>query len=137
MAAQRGLDMIVEVDTNGSGSYSTVAGLRTVSFTLDGQNIDITSQDDTSRFRQILASAGVMSLSVRGSGVFKDATSDATMRTYWAAKTLRNFRCTVPSFYYFICSMAVTNIEYSGEYNGEVTYSITLESAGDITFTSV
>ena len=28
----------------------------------------------------------------------------------------------------------ITSLEYAGEYNGEVTYSLTLESSGYVTF---
>jgi predicted secreted protein len=31
----------------------------------------------------------------------------------------------------------VASLEYAGEYNGEVTYSVTLESSGAITFATV
>ena len=31
----------------------------------------------------------------------------------------------------------VASLEYAGEYNGEVTYSVTLESSGAITFSAV
>jgi TP901-1 family phage major tail protein len=31
----------------------------------------------------------------------------------------------------------VASLEYAGEYNGEVTYSLTLESAGAVVFATV
>ena len=31
----------------------------------------------------------------------------------------------------------VASLEYAGEFNGEVTYSVTLESSGTITFATV
>jgi predicted secreted protein len=32
--------------------------------------------------------------------------------------------------------MMISSIEYAGEYNGEVTYTISLESAGTFAFTA-
>lgn len=137
MAAQKGIEMLLKVDSDGAGTYQTLAGLRTTSMSLDGQMVDITSQDDTSRYRQQLAGAGVKSMSITGEGVFKDAAADATLRTYWAADTIRNFRITIPSFYDITGFMKITKIEYAGEHAGEVTYSVTLESAGDLTFAAL
>ena len=43
---------------------------------------------------------------------------------------------TVCPFGIYAGQFMIASLEYAGEYNGEVTYSITLESSGDITFTS-
>lgn len=137
MAAQRGIEMLLEVDSDGSLTYQTIAGIRTTSFSMNKETVDITSQDDTNRYRQLIANAGVKSIDVTGSGVFKDAAADATARTYWAADTIRNWRLTIPSFYRIVVQMSVTSIEYAGEHNGEVTYSISLNSAADPAFTAL
>lgn len=137
MAAQKGLEMLVKADSDGAGTYQTLAGLRSASFKLDKETVDITSQDDTSRYRQLFAGAGIKSMSVSGSGVFKDAAADATMRSYWANDTIRNFQVIIPSFYSVTGLMVVASIEYAGEHNGEATWSFTLESAGDLTFAAL
>lgn len=137
MVAQRGLDMLLQVDSDGAGTYQTVAGIRSNSLSLDGTPVDITSQDDVDRYRQLLAGAGVKSMSVSGEGVFKDAAADATIRSYWAADTQRNWRVIVPSFFQFQAAMKITKIEYAGEHAAEVTFTIALESAGSITFTAL
>jgi TP901-1 family phage major tail protein len=137
MAAQKGLEMLLKVDSDGAGTYQTLAGLQSVTFTLDKETVEITSQDDTSRYRQLLAGAGVKSLRFTGNGVFKDAAADATVRSYWAADTIRNFQIIIPSFYSITCFCSVTNVEYSGQHNGEAQYSISLDSAGDPTFAAI
>jgi TP901-1 family phage major tail protein len=137
MAAQKGLEMLVKVDSDGAGTLQTLAGLQAVTFTFDKETVDITSQDDTSRYRQLFGGAGVKSMRMTGNGVFKDAAADATMRTYWAADTIRDFHIIIPSFYDVRCAMSVTNIEYTGQHNGEAQYSISLDSAGDPTFTAI
>ena len=42
----------------------------------------------------------------------------------------------VPDFGTFEGPFDITSIEYSGEYNGEAQYSMSFESAGQITFTA-
>lgn len=134
MAAQKGLDMLLKVDSDGAGTYQTIAGIRSVTLTLDKETVEITSQDDINRYRQLLAGAAVKSCSIRGQGVFKDTAADATARTYWAADTIRNWQIIIPSFYQITAPFSLTQIEYAGEHNGEVTHSISLESGGDLAF---
>ena len=42
----------------------------------------------------------------------------------------------IPDLGTYAGSFMIASLEFSGEYNGEVTYSITLESSGSITFSS-
>ena len=43
----------------------------------------------------------------------------------------------MPDFATFTGAFQVTSIEYAGSYNGEVTYSMSFESAGAVTFATV
>ena len=52
--------------------YQRVGGIQTAGYELGTDTVDITSQDDASRWRQLLANAGVKSMSASGNGVFKD-----------------------------------------------------------------
>jgi TP901-1 family phage major tail protein len=137
MAAQKGLEMLIKVDSDGAGTMQTVAGLQAITFTFDKETVDITSQDDASRWRQLMSGAGVKSIRAVGRGVFKDSAADATLRSYLASDVIRNYQIIVPSFYQIQALFAIGPIEYSGEHNKEVQHSITLESAGDPTFTPI
>ena len=55
MAAQKGLDMLLKVNTTGS-TYATVGGLRSTSITLNDESVDITNKDSLGH-RQLLAGA--------------------------------------------------------------------------------
>lgn len=137
MAAQRGLEMLLKVDSDGTGTYVTMAGIRTASVTFDSQTVDITSQDDTSRWRQLLANAGVKSFAATGEGVFKDAAADAVVKNYIVNGTIRNWQIIIPSFQTITGPMQITSHETAGAHDGEVTYNLSLESAGDPTITAL
>lgn len=137
MPAVKGLDMLLKVDSTGSGSFSTVGGIRSTEISLDGASVDVTSQDDTSRYRQLLAGAGIKTATIKGSGVFKGDSAAGTVRSYFAADTIRDWTIIVPGFYTIKGSFKITNLTYSGDHAAEVTFSISLESAGDLTFTAV
>lgn len=134
MAAQLGLSLLLRVDSDGAGTYQTVGGITSADWTMNGEMVDVTSQDDTSRYRQLLAGAGVKSMSFSGSGVFKADAAMTTIKTYFMADTIRNWKVVVPGFGTFTMLAKITSFGMSGVHNKEVDAKISLESAGDISF---
>lgn len=147
MAAQKGLDMLLKVNTTGS-TYVTVGGLRSTSITLNDESVDITNKDSLGH-RQLLAGGGMNSVSISASGVFTDAATEENVRADFfgqqntsdgsSAQTasFTNYQFLIPDFGTLTGSFQITSLEYAGEYNGEVTYSMSFESAGYITYAAV
>lgn len=136
MAAQKGSALLLKIGDGASPEvFTTVGGLRSTSITMNDEAVDVTTKDSSS-VRALLANGGVQSTSISGSGVFTDAASEATLRTQFGASTFKNYEVIVPDFGTYSGAFMVASLEYAGEYNGEVTYSVTLESSGTITFTS-
>ena len=137
MAVQKGSALLVKVGNAGSPeTFTTVAGLRDTSISINAETIDVTNKD-SARVRTLLADAGIKSFSISGSGVFTDAASEQLMLTNFSATTFLNYQFLVPSYNTFTGSFQVTSIEYSGSYNGEVTYSMSFESASTVTIATV
>lgn len=136
MAAQKGLELLLKVDTDGVPTFATLGGIQTPGLVGSTETVEFTSQDDTDRFRQLLEGAGVISLAVNGDGVFKDDAPFATVNTYFLAGTIRQWQVIVPDFGTYQGLFQITSFEIGGEHNGEVRFTIGLESAGTITFTA-
>lgn len=134
MGAQRGTDLVLKLDQTGSGSYVTVAGLRARRLSFNADTVDVTDTESAGRWRELLAGAGVRRASLSGSGIFKDATSDAAVRTIFFAGAIRSWQVVVPDFGTVSGPFQLTGLDYSGNHDGEVTYEISLESAGELTF---
>ena len=134
MAAQKGKDLLIKIDI--SGTYTTIAGLRSSSISMNDEQVDITNKDSAGE-RVMLAQAGVRSVSVSGSGVFLDSASETSLKASFGKSTFDNYQILIPDFGTFTGAFQLASLEYAGEYNGEATYSITLESAGAITFATV
>ena len=134
MVAQKGKDLLLKIDTTGSGSFSTVAGLRSRQIAFNAESVDVTDADSSGRWRELLAGAGVKRAGVSGAGIFKDATTDATIRTIFFDGTIRDWQVIVPDFGTIEGPFQVTALEYSGDHDGELAYEIALESAGALTF---
>jgi TP901-1 family phage major tail protein len=136
MTAQKGKDLLLKIDTNGSGSFATVAGLRSRHIAFNAESVDITDADSSGRWRELLAGAGVKRANIAGSGIFRDASTDATVRQVFFDGTIRDWQVIVPDFGTLQGAFQVTALEYSGEHNGELAYDLALESAGAIAFTA-
>ena len=137
MAAQKGKDLLLKVDSTGAGVYVTVAGLRTKALAINAETVDITHAESTGQWRELLAGAGAKSARVSGSGVFKDAASDVTVRDYMFNGTIRNWQILVPDFGVMEGPFQITSLDFNGRHDGEVAFELTLESAGVLTFTAI
>jgi TP901-1 family phage major tail protein len=136
MAAQRGRDLLLKLD-DGSGAFSTVAGLRTQRIALNADTVDITHAESSGRWRELLAGAGVRRASLAGTGVFKDQTSDELVRRSFFEGTILNWQVIVPAFGIIQGLFQISALDYRGEHAGEVTFELALESAGALTFTAI
>jgi TP901-1 family phage major tail protein len=134
MSAQKGKDLLLKVDGDGLGSFATVAGLRSHTIAFNAETIDVTDAEAADQWRVLLAGGGVRRASIAGSGVFKDAASDATIQGYFFAGTIRDWEVTLPDFGTLTGPFQITTVEFAGEYNGELAYEVALESAGPIAF---
>lgn len=135
MVAQKGKDLLLKADSDGLGSFETVAGLRTRSLAFNAQAVDVTDSESAGQWRELLAGGGVRTASVAGSGIFKDAASDETVRGLFFNGTIRDWQMIIPDFGSVMGAFQVTALEFSGAHDGEVTFDLALESAGALTFT--
>jgi len=133
MTAQKGKDLLVKIA--GGGGYTTVAGLRTRRLAFNAETVDITHAESANRWRELLDGAGIKRASVSGRGLFKDAASDALMRQAFLAGSVVSHQIVIPDFGTVQGPFQITSLEIAGEHNGEVTYDMSLESAGELTFT--
>jgi len=133
MSAQKGKDLLVKI-ADGE-SFTTVAGLRSRRLSFNAETVDITDAESTDRWRELLDGAGVKRASVSGRGVFKDASTDALMRQTFFDGSVPQFQIVIPSLGMLQGAFQITSIDYAGEHNGEMTFEMSLDSAGALTFT--
>jgi TP901-1 family phage major tail protein len=138
MAKQLGRALLVKID-DGAGTLSNLCGLNSKSFTLNNSSIDVTTPDCTTPegalYTQTLA--GLKNASVSGDGFFEDSTTEARMNTVAMANdNSTNFEIVIPDFGTYAGAFRITSLEFGGETEGGVTYSVALESTGAITFTA-
>ena len=137
MTAQKGKDLLLKLDNDGNGTFVTVAGLRTKTFTVNAESVDITTSESAGRWRELLDAAGTQHARLTGKGIFKNAASDITLRQLAFAGTIRAWQVVVPGFGTVAGLFQISTLEFSAQHHAEVAFDITLESAGELTFTAL
>ena len=135
MAAQKGKDLLVKISDG--ASFVTVAGLRSRRLSFNAETVDITHAESADRWRELLDGAGVKRASISGRGLFKDAGSDALIRQTFFDGAVKSYQIVIPDFGTVEGPFQITSFDFAGEHNGEVTYELSLESAGALTFAAM
>ena len=118
--------------------FTTIAGLRDTTVTRTDSEVNTTTKDDNG-YRTLLSDRTMQALSISGTGVFVDSATFADTVTAFNAGTLNNFEIDVVSTDATTAgevlegAFKITQLEQAGAHDGEVNYSITLESSGQVT----
>lgn len=131
MKARLGRDLLLRVDS-GTG-FETVAGLRTKTVRMNSQTVDVTDSG-SGGWTELLPEAGVRTVVISGSGVFRDAASDALVRAAFFAQTTLDAQMVMPGFGTLSAPVLVTALAYGGTHRGEATFDLTLSAAGEVGF---
>ena len=133
MSAQSGSDMLLKIK-NQDEIFVTVAGLRTKSLRLNARPVDVTDMASQG-WKELLPGAGTRVAEISGTGVFRDAESDALIRAAFFDQSAQDCRFVIPSFGIIEGAFLITGLNYAGSYNGEAQFDLTLASAGVPEFT--
>ncbi|MEL6504154.1 MAG: phage major tail protein, TP901-1 family [Pseudomonadota bacterium] len=136
MAAQKGKDLLLKIDDGSGAGFLTVAGMRSRRLAFNAETVDVTDFQSTGRWRELLAGAGVQRASISGAGIFKDAGSDTRIRQVFFDGTVKDWQLIIPDSGTVEGKFQITSLEYGAEHDGEVTFDMSLESAGAIAFTA-
>ena len=137
MTAQKGRDMLLKIDSTDTGTFITIAGLRSNTLTFNTETVDASSQDSAGAWRELLSGAGLKSASLRGQGIFKDSASDATLRSTFFNGTIVNWQIIIPDFGTVQGPFQITSLDFGARHDAEVTFDLALASAGVLTFTAL
>ncbi len=133
MSAQKGKDLLLKMD-DGTGTFVTIGGIRTKRLALNAQTIDTTSADSINQWRELLTGGGVRRSSLTGGGIFKDQASDILLRQTFFNGAVMNWQIIIPGFGTISGPYQISALDYRGDYNAEVTFEMTMESGGALTF---
>lgn len=132
MTAQKGAAFLLKIGDGGAPiAFETVAGLRTTNMTINGDTVVVTHKD-SGGWRELLSGAGTRSVSVSASGIFLGSNAENAVRTHALAGTLDDYELSFEDGARMQGRFLVQRLDYSGDFNGERTYSLQLESSGPV-----
>ena len=130
MSAEAGSAFLLKVGDGASPvGFTTVAGLRTTQMSVNGAMVEITSKD-SGGWRELLSGAGVRSVSVSGAGVFTGSAAETRIKGNALSGVLDDYQLSFESGETMTGRFLVTRLDYAGDYNGERSYTLSLESSG-------
>lgn len=132
MTAQKGAAFLLKIGDGGSPqTYETVAGLRTTQMSINGDTVVVTTKE-SGGWRELLSGAGTRSVSVSASGIFLGSDAEDRMRANALAGTLDAYELSFEDGAKMRGQFLVQRLDYAGDFNGERTYSVQLESSGQV-----
>lgn len=121
--------------TGSGGSAVTVAAMRSTKFTVNGETVEITNKDSLG-MRTLLDGAGVAKLSVSANGLLSGVAQSTDFINRTLSRSIDAYRLEFDNADIIEGNFQVTQFEVTGDYNGEQTYALTLESSGALTLTA-
>lgn len=132
MTAQKGAAFLLKIgDGRSPATYDTVAGLRTTQMSVNGDTVVVTHKG-SGGWRELLSGAGTRSVSVSASGIFHGSDAESAVRTHALAGTLDEYELSFEDGAKMRGRFLVQRLDYAGDFNGERTYALQLESSGAV-----
>ncbi|MCD2317410.1 phage tail protein [Sphingomonas sp. IC-11] len=132
MAVEKGSAFLLKVgDGAATPAFATVAGMRTTQLSINGEAVVVTNKG-SGGWRDLLSGAGVRSVSVSAAGVFTGSAAETRVKSHALAGTIDDYRLSFESGETLTGRFLVTRLDYAGDFNGERSYTVNLESSGPV-----
>jgi TP901-1 family phage major tail protein len=130
MSVQRGRDLLVKIQNPDGGQFTSVAGVRSHDISLNARPIETTHADSSGRWRELLGQSGVRSARINGTGLMVSSQTDRLWRNIFFNGDLAQYQIFIPGLCLLAGPFALTQMQYSGAYDGELSWRVELVSGG-------
>lgn len=132
MAVESGAAFLLKMSDGGSPeTFQTVAGLRTTQVSLTCEPVPVTNKG-SGGWRQLLQTGGVRAASVSGAGVFTGSAAELALKSRVLSGALDRYELSFEGGERLRGSFQVARLDFSGDFNGERSYTLSLESSGAV-----
>ncbi len=138
MVARKGKDVLLKLGDGATPTenFVTVGGLRTTRLRLNRQLVDATNVA-SGAWRVGVSSAGITALQVQGEGIFTNSAAEEGVRAVALSGATQNFELLFGNSQKLTGSFIVTAYERAGTLRDAEQFSVTLESAGEVVYTTI
>lgn len=141
-AGVTGRNLVLKIGDGASPSeaFTTIAAARDHTVTYSETTVDTTNKDSSGN-RTLLTGKVMQAVTVSFTGVFSDSQTIADISTAFRAGTHKNYQIDIDSTASTTAgeliegAFRITSFERAGSHDGEINYSITLESDGAVSVT--
>jgi TP901-1 family phage major tail protein len=132
MAIESGAAFLLRVSDGGEPeTFRTLAGLRTTQVSMAAEPVVVTNKG-SGGWRELLPAGGIRSVSVSGAGVFTGSAAELQAKALVLGGGAARFEVRFESGEALRGAFQVTRLDYAGDFNGERSYTLALESAGPV-----
>jgi len=93
----------------------------------------VVTHKESGGWRELLSGAGIRSVSVSGSGIFLGSEAETQLRANALSGAIDDYELSFESGERMRGRFLVQRLDYAGDFNGERSYSVALESSGVVT----
>ena len=134
MQAEKGAAFLLKIgDGAATPNYTTIAGLRATTLAINATAVDVTNKG-SGGWTELLSGAGVRSVTLTGSGIFMNSGAELRTRNNALSSLVDDYAVTFETSDTLRGKFIITKLDYAGDYNGERTYTLTLQSTGAVSF---
>lgn len=121
---EKGSAFLLKVGDGGvTPVYTTIADLRITQLSIN---------KGSGAWRELLSGAGVLSVSVSGEGFFTGSVAEIRVKTNALSGVLDDYELSFESGERLRGKFLVARLDYAGDFNGERSYTLALESSGAV-----
>jgi TP901-1 family phage major tail protein len=132
MAVESGAAFLLKLSDGGTPEqFRTVAGLRTTQLTLATEPVVVTNKG-SGGWRELLPAGGVRSVSISGAGVFTGSAAEMQLKARALSGALDRYEVSFEGGERLRGSFQLTRLDYAGDFNGERSYTLSLEGSGAV-----
>lgn len=132
MTMESGSAFLLKLSDGGEPElFRTLAGMRTTQVTIAADPVVVTNKG-SGGWRELLGSAGVRQVSISGAGVFTGSAAEVQVKNLALAGTVDRFEVSFEGGDRLRGAFQVTRLDYAGDFNGERSYTVSLESSGAV-----
>jgi TP901-1 family phage major tail protein len=132
MGVESGAAFLLKISDGGVPEvFRTVAGLRTTQMSFTTDPVVVTNKG-SGGWRELLPAGGIKAVSIAGAGVFTGSAAELALKGRALSGAMDRFEVSFEGGERLRGSFQVARLDYSGDFNGERTYTLALESSGAV-----
>lgn len=134
MAKYCGKDLLLQLGNGATPEvFTTIGSMKSNSLTINNEKVDVTTKDDMAW--QALLACGIRSMAVTAAGPISSDTMQKALELAANQSPIKNFKIVTGRLDTYQGSFFIENFGRSGEHNGAEQWTLSLASAGPITYT--